>query len=72
MDHFLKKEQTNRRVWLDRYFIDKKYQGKEYGSIFLKQLTKHLLKKYNCNEIYLSVYNDNTFESICMKDSDLK
>ena len=55
------KEGTNGRVWLDRYFIDKKYQGKGYGSIFLKQLTKHLVKKYNCNEIYLTVYNDNTF-----------
>ncbi|MEG0133234.1 MAG: GNAT family N-acetyltransferase [Clostridium sp.] len=49
----------NHRVWLDRYLIDEKYQGKGLGSEILEALINHLAKEYNCNEIYLSVYDDN-------------
>ncbi|MEG0307850.1 MAG: GNAT family N-acetyltransferase [Clostridium sp.] len=49
----------NDRVWLDRYLIDEKYQGKGLGSEILEALINHLAKEYNCNEIYLSVYDDN-------------
>ncbi|MEW9095925.1 MAG: GNAT family N-acetyltransferase [Clostridiaceae bacterium] len=53
------REGQNGRVWLDRYLIDERFQGKGLGSIMLEALIEHLIKIYNCNEIYLSLYEDN-------------
>lgn len=47
------------RVWLDRYLIDERFQGKGFGNIMLKKLITLLINIYNCNKIYLSVYEDN-------------
>ncbi|MGD8191869.1 GNAT family N-acetyltransferase [Brevibacillus ginsengisoli] len=47
------------RVWLDRYFIDHRYQGRGLGKQSLEDLIQHLVKQYKCNKIYLSVYKDN-------------
>lgn len=47
------------RVWLDRYFIDERYQGKGYGKYYLQLLFDHLVEIYNTNRIYLSVYDHN-------------
>lgn len=47
------------RVWLDRYLIDERFQGKGLGSIMLEALIAHLVKLYHCDEIYLSLYDDN-------------
>ncbi|MBA9087920.1 diamine N-acetyltransferase [Fontibacillus solani] len=47
------------RVWLDRYLIDVKYQGRGLGKIMLHALIKHLYHLYSCHEIYLSLYNEN-------------
>lgn len=52
-------EGQNGRVWLDRYLIDERFQGKGLGSIMLEALIAHLVKLYNCDEIYLSLYDDN-------------
>ncbi len=52
-------EDINGRVWLDRYLIDGKYQGKGLGSELLEALINHLADKYNYDEIFLSVYDDN-------------
>ena len=49
----------NDQVWLDRYLIDEHFQGKGLGNIMLEALITHLIKIYNCNEIYLSLYEDN-------------
>lgn len=54
-----KDEGTNGRVWLDRFMIGEKHQGKGYGIESVKFLIKKLYKEYNCNKIYLSVYDDN-------------
>ena len=47
------------RVWLDRYLIDEEFQGQGLGSIMLQALINHLNKLYKCNEIYLSLYENN-------------
>lgn len=43
------------RVWLDRFLIDSRYQGKGYGSAALKGLIQLLSREYGKDEIYLSV-----------------
>ncbi|MGE7690938.1 GNAT family N-acetyltransferase [Lysinibacillus sp. NPDC097214] len=51
---------NSQRVWLDRYFIDERYQHKGLGKYFLQQLIQYLVAKYSCQNIYLSVYDNNT------------
>lgn len=52
-------EGTSGRVWLDRYLIDERYQGKGLGSKILEALINHLYNKYNRDKIFLSVYDNN-------------
>ncbi|QDQ00915.1 GNAT family N-acetyltransferase [Lysinibacillus fusiformis] len=47
------------RVWLDRYFIDERYQQKGLGKHFLQQLIHFLVRDYHCRKLYLSVYDHN-------------
>lgn len=54
-----KEEGSHGRVWLDRYLIDYRYQGKGYGRQALKALIDLIFTIYKCEEIYLSVYEDN-------------
>lgn len=56
---YFPKEGTDGRVWLDRFFIDEKYQGYRLGSVLLEALIRHLTSLYHCNKIFLSVYEDN-------------
>ena len=56
---FFPRDEKNGRVWLDRYLIDENFQGKGLGNIMLEALIMHLIKIYNCNKIYLSLYEDN-------------
>lgn len=48
------------RVWLDRFLIDKKYQGKGYEMISLKFMIEYLVERYSISKIYLSLFQDNT------------
>ncbi|WP_338652093.1 GNAT family N-acetyltransferase [Lysinibacillus sp. Y5S-8] len=52
-------EDYSQRVWLDRYLIDEQYQGQGLGKHFLQQLIRYLTVKFNCSQIYLSVYDNN-------------
>ncbi|HBG4971261.1 TPA: GNAT family N-acetyltransferase [Clostridioides difficile] len=56
------------RVWLDRFMIDSKYQGKGYGKASLDFLVNHLKNKYNCDELYLSIFEDNKMAIKLYKD----
>lgn len=56
---FFPREGQKGRVWLDRYLIDERFQGQGLGSIMLEALIAHLVKLYHCDEIYLSLYDDN-------------
>ena len=44
---------------LDRFLIDNRYQGKGYGKAALKLLITRLFCEYQCNTIYLSLYQQN-------------
>lgn len=56
---FFPREGEKGRVWLDRYLIDERFQGQGLGRIMLEALIEYLVKLYHCNEIYLSVYENN-------------
>lgn len=54
------KDQTlGDRVWLDRFFIDQRYQGKGYAKGLFDQLLHHIKNVYGCKKIYLSVFETN-------------
>lgn len=52
-------EGDNDQVWLDRFFIDERYQGKGYSNMVLPVLLNHITNEYSCKRIYLSVYENN-------------
>ncbi|MGB9943845.1 spermine/spermidine acetyltransferase, partial [Bacillus subtilis] len=52
-------DNKNGRVWLDRFFIDERYQGKGLGKKMLKALIQHLAELYKCKRIYLSIFENN-------------
>ncbi|EON71292.1 GNAT family N-acetyltransferase [Lysinibacillus sphaericus] len=52
-------EDKAQRVWLDRYFIDERFQHKGLGRYFLQQLIHFLVGNYQCQELFLSVYDNN-------------
>lgn len=41
------------------FLIDNRYQGKGYGKAALKLLITRLFCEYQCNTIYLSLYQQN-------------
>ncbi len=47
------------QVWLDRFMIDKDYQGKGYGKKSMELILQKMHEDYCCNKIYLSVHEDN-------------
>lgn len=55
---FFKEEYEGGRLWLDRFFIDSRYQGKGYGEEALKGLIKRLIDEYDKPEVYLSVTDE--------------
>lgn len=46
------------RMWLDRFLIDKHYQGKGYAKQILPWILEQITDVYD--EVYLSVYETNT------------
>ena len=52
-------EGDNGRIWLDRFLIDKKFQGKGYSKIILPELLKKIKNEFDYYQIYLSVYDTN-------------
>lgn len=51
--------QDEKRLWLDRFMIDYKFQGKGYGKKALEELIDYILNEFNSRELYLSVFEDN-------------
>lgn len=56
---FFPEEGDNGRVWMDRLLIDSSFQGKGLGTLSLEALLERLRREFNCEEVYLSVYEDN-------------
>ncbi|MEG1426453.1 MAG: GNAT family N-acetyltransferase [Oscillospiraceae bacterium] len=54
-----KNEGFDGRVWLDRFFIDQRYQGRGYAKTHLTILLQHIRAFYGCKVIYLSVFRNN-------------
>lgn len=50
---------ANPDTWIDRIIIDRKYQGKGFGKLAMKELIKIVTEKYNVNTVYLSFVKDN-------------
>jgi diamine N-acetyltransferase len=53
-------DNENGRVWLDRFMLDKRFQGKGYGVKALKYIINELENIYNCDEVYISIFEKNT------------
>ncbi|ENQ3112306.1 GNAT family N-acetyltransferase [Bacillus sp. GKis3/1] len=51
--------EKRKSVWLDRFMIDQRYQGKGYAKRFLRLLIQFLQNKFECKTIYLSLHPDN-------------
>ncbi|CAM4007972.1 GNAT family N-acetyltransferase [Lederbergia lenta] len=51
--------QENGRVWLDRFLIDTKHQGRGFGKLMLDAMIKKLTKEFSCKQIYLSIVENN-------------
>lgn len=50
---------SEKRVWLDRFMIDGRFQGKGYGRKAIKELINKIFNEFKCEEIYLSIFDDN-------------
>lgn len=53
-------EGKNGRVWLDRYMIDERFQGKGYGKQILSILCRHIKNSFGYTRMYTNVYAHNT------------
>ncbi len=53
------KTPESRQIWLDRFLIDRKYQGKGYGGAAIDEILVKLCREYSTDTIYLSVYDNN-------------
>lgn len=49
----------DKRVWLDRFMIDYKFQGKGYGKKGLLKLIEHIANEFKVKKIYLSIFENN-------------
>ncbi|MFC5589995.1 GNAT family N-acetyltransferase [Sporosarcina soli] len=47
------------QIWLDRYLIDERFQGKGLGRYFFRALLEDLLELYPNQPVYLSVFEQN-------------
>lgn len=47
------------RVWLDRFLIDERYQGRHYGEAALRAILARLSAEYARDEVFLSVVDGN-------------
>lgn len=56
---FFQDEGDGGRLWIDRLLIDEQFQGRGFGTKFMKKLVDVVSLKYGHQPIYLSVYPDN-------------
>lgn len=52
-------ENGEERVWLDRFLIDYRFQGRGLGKKSLDAIVQYIINIYHCQKIYLSLYKDN-------------
>lgn len=61
-------ENNEERVWLDRFLIDYHFQGQGLGRKSLAAIVKYIRHIYHCQNIYLSLYQDNQV-ALCLYKS---
>jgi diamine N-acetyltransferase len=54
-------------IWLDRFMLDKDFQGKGLGNAFLKTAVDYIRRNYKVREIILSVTGENNAAKIFYK-----
>lgn len=59
MAGFFPEEGERGRAWLDRFLIDRRFQGIGYGRAALRLLMNSILQEFVCREIYLSFVPEN-------------
>ncbi|WP_339320820.1 GNAT family N-acetyltransferase [Paenibacillus sp. FSL W8-0194] len=52
-------DSKQRSAWLDRFMIDRNFQGKGYAKRFLLHMIRYIEQQYDCKTIYLSIHPDN-------------
>ena len=52
--------QTERYIWLDRFMVDKAYQGNGIGSACLQAALDYIKGQHDVDEVVLSLHHDNT------------
>ncbi len=56
---FFPSEDRTGRIWLDRFLIDARHQGRGLGRIMLAGLLERLRETYGSRDVYLSLYDTN-------------
>ena len=51
----------DRYIWLDRFMIDAKFQGKGLGTTFLIRIIDFIANHYEVDEVVLSITKENAF-----------
>lgn len=51
--------EENNRVYLDRFFIDEKFQGKGYFRKIMPLIVEKIANEYKINELFASIYKEN-------------
>lgn len=49
---------NNKNIWINRFMIDHKYQGKGYGSKAFNKILNYIKSKYKPSNIYISSSNN--------------
>ncbi|MCG3220563.1 MAG: GNAT family N-acetyltransferase [Candidatus Heimdallarchaeota archaeon] len=68
------KNPEDEAIWIARFMIGEKFQGKGYGKKCSVKLLEFLKEKHNCSEIFLDVAPENEvaikmYESVGFKDT---
>ncbi|MWV42931.1 GNAT family N-acetyltransferase [Paenibacillus sp. HJL G12] len=52
-------DSQDQSTWLDRFMIDRRFQGKGYAKRFLLLVIRYIEQQYDCVKIYLSIHPEN-------------
>jgi diamine N-acetyltransferase len=51
---------TDDQLWICRFMIDEKFQGKGYGKASMSKIIEHIKNNYNYDNVYLSEVPENS------------
>jgi len=56
---YFQSKETGGRLWIDRFLIDVRFQGKGLGAAFMQAMIEKVQQEYGVQPIFLSVYENN-------------